>query len=181
MAWTVMEWLEAGGYMVAIVGGVAGAAVFIAQKLKRFAPFVYPLQGEEGTNILHSEVSRVEIGKLVGMSAIVPEGAELLVKLATETTHSEHEGPDGLPQGSGLASMGAWFYRTTPAPLNWRGREYQRGSAGLGPTQNFVARSGPAELAIHFEWLGEVTISVYERGESSPTWTKNIQVVPAVQ
>lgn len=180
MEMSFLQWLEAGGYVVAIIGGVAGAAVFIGKWMTRFASFRYPVNSEQGLNILHSEVSRVEKAKPVGMSAIVPDGAELLVKLAMAPHHPEPEavGPGGMRM-AGSAGMAAWFYTVAPAPLNWRGRKYQAGAGDVGPTQNFVAKGGEAELSIQFERVGEVVISVYERGASSPTWTKTIHVVPS--
>lgn len=131
-------------------------------------------------NILHREVSSVILGQLVGMSAVVPDEADLLVKLAMAPNLAvAPSAPADMSPPSGLSDLGAWFYRVAPPPLNWRGRTYQPGSAGAGPMQNFVAWSGVAELAIHFEWEGEVVISVYERGDITPTWTKTLDVLSA--
>ncbi|WP_414611793.1 hypothetical protein [Stenotrophomonas muris] len=179
MDWTLMQWLEAGGYVVAIGGGLFGCAAFVWKLVGKYGSFRYPSTAEEGVNILHPTVSSVKLGELVGMSAVVPEASELLVKLSKKAQPEYSDsGPGRIPPTSGLGSMAAWFYRTAPAPLNWRGREYQKGTDLFGPTQNFVARGGPAELAIHFERLGEVVISVYERGNPEPTWTKTIEVLP---
>lgn len=174
MAWTVMEWLEAGGYVVAIVGGIAGACVFVGKQLRKHAKFVYPPTGEEGPNILSPETSTVAVGDTLSMSAIVPDDAELLLKLIGEPVP-----PDVADQAQmGLGPRATWAYTVAPAPLNWRGRRYQPGSETVPPTQNFVARSGPAELAINFRIPGRVVIAAYERGANSPTWSKTLQVLP---
>lgn len=176
MTWTLMNWLEAGGYVVAIVGGLAGGCVFIAKQLKKFAKFEYPVAGEVGPNILNAQTSAVRLGEHVSLSAVVPEGAELLVAISGQIDESDAPKP-----GAEFFGSAAWNYSVAPAPLNWRGRKYVPGSAALGPTQNFIARSGPAELEIHFCRLGPVAISVYERGRQIPTWTKTIQVLPKPQ
>ncbi len=171
-----MQWLEAGGYAVAIIGGIAGAAVFITNKLKRFAAFKYPAVGEAGKNILSPEHSTVLQWERVSLSAIVPDEATILVVLSAEP--SREEARAAIASGIGPGSGAAWGYSAVPAPLNWRGRSYEKESGSTGPRQNFVARSGPAELELFFDRLGEVVISVYERGAQVPTWTKTIQVLP---
>jgi len=176
MDWTVMQWLEAGGYVVAIIGGLAGATVFVNNKLKRFAAFKYPAVGEAGRNILNPEHSTVLQHERVALSAVVPEEATLLVVLSAEP--SPLDARAGIADGIGPGSGAAWGYSIAPAPLNWRGRSYEKESGPTGPRQNFVARSGASELELFFDRLGEVVITVYERGTQVPTWTKTIQVLP---
>ena len=66
-----------------------------------------------------------------------------------------------------------------PAPLYWRPREYEKEFGQVGARQNFVAGGGLAELTLMFDRVGEVVISVYERGTQVPTWTKTILVKPS--
>lgn len=173
MDWTVMQWLEAGGYVVAIVGGIAGGCVFIARKLRRFAKFSYPAQGEAGPNLLAPGVGQVTVGQHVALSAVVPGESMLLVSFRGEPE------PDP-PAGSLIGGIGgAWFYSIAPGPLNWRGNHYRGGDSTVGPTQTFTARGGPAELDMHFGRPGSVVLEVHERGSPSPTWTKIIRIVPA--
>lgn len=175
MGWSVMQWLEAGGYLVAIGGGIAGASMFIARKIRRFASFKYPGQGEVGPNILAAGVLTVVKGQHVSLSAVIPDDAELRVVVAGDPEPPAPDGPVTIPLAASLG--GAWFYSIGPAPLNWRSNRYQHGSPEFGPHQTFTARSGPAELDIWFERLGQVYLSVYERGASIPTWTKEIRVL----
>lgn len=177
MGWTVMQWLEAGGYVVAIVGGLAGASMFIAKKLRRLASFKYPKQGEVGPNILAPEVQTVVKGQHVSLSAVVPDEAELLVVVTGDAEPPRPPEPVSIPLAASLG--GAWFYSIAPAPLNWRSNRYRFATPELGPHQTFAARSGPAELDIWFEKVGTFYLSVHERGAPSPTWTKEIRVLPA--
>lgn len=176
MDWTVMQWLEAGGYVVAIGGGVVGAYTFIAKKLRRFAAFKYPKQGEVGPNLLSADVRTVVMGHHVSMSAVVPDEAELMVIVAGDPESPKPDERLSIPLAASIG--GAWFYSVAPAPLNWRSNRYRPATPQIGPSQTFTARPGPAELEIWFEKVGAVYLSVYERGSSVPTWTKEVQVLP---
>lgn len=177
MDWTIMQWLEAGGYVVAIAGGLAGASMFIAKKLRRFASFKYPKQGEAGPNILAVEVQTVTKGQHVSLSAVVPDDAEVIVVITDDPLPPQPPEPLSIPLAASIG--GSWFYSIAPAPLNWRGNRYRPPTPELGALQTFTARSGPAELDIWFERVGPVYLSVHERGAPSPTWTKVIRVLPA--
>lgn len=174
-SWKVMDWLQAGVHVVGLVGGLAGGCIFVAKKFKRFSRYKYPSQGEIGPNILAPDVERVNAGEHVSMSAIVPEGAELLVSITSDPEFTSSNGSISIPIASSMG--GAWFYSLAPAPLNWRSSHYRHATAEIGAQQNFKARSGPAELDIHFKKVGPISIAVYERGAQIPTWTKSIQVM----
>nr|WP_172407557.1 hypothetical protein [Stenotrophomonas maltophilia] len=171
-----MECLEAGGYLVAIVGGIAGAFVFISNWLKRYAPVRYPQMGEAGRNILSRETDSVFRQERVSLSAEVPDQGTLLVVLSTEPVPEARRAD--VAAGVGPDSGPPWGYSVAPAPLNWRGRRFEKEVGSTGARQRFAARSGPAELELFFDRIGEVVVSVYERGDEVPTWSKTIQVLP---
>jgi len=175
-SWKVMDWLQAGVHLMGLVGGLAGACIFAAKKSRRFARFKYPPQGEIGPNILAPNVVQVTAGEHVSMSAVVPEEAELLVSISGDPVPIPSNDPLIIPLASSIG--GAWFYSAAPAPLNWRSNRYRHPTPDTGPHQNFKARSGPAELEIHFDRVGPIFIAVYERGAHTPSWTKLIHVVP---
>lgn len=174
--WKVMDWLQAGVHVIGLVGGVAGGCLFLARKLGRFAKVKYPLQGEAGPNLLAPGVVQVKQGQHVALSAIVPEGTTLVVVIQGEPQPAPADGSLVIPLAASIG--GAWFYSVAPGPLNWRGNHYSPGTAETGPVQTFTARGGPAELDMHFGRAGSVTIAVYEKGDASPTWTKQIHVLP---
>ncbi len=168
--WGVMEYLEAGSYVAAIVGFVALAPRGVRRILGRIARFTYPAVGEYGPNILSPETSSVFEGKVVSMSALVPEGADLAVSLS---------GHFGVSEMGAVGPGAGWYYQSSPSPLNWRARDYMEGDGSFGPTQHFSAKAGQAELRIYFCRPGEVGVAVYERGSHVPTWTKTIHVLAA--
>jgi|GEM_PF-1770142 len=174
--WKIMDWLQAGVHVIGLVGGVAGGCLFLTRKMRRFAKVKYPPQGEAGPNLLAPGVVQIKQGQHVALSAVVPDDTTLVVVLQGEPALAPPEGPLAIPLAASIG--GAWFYSVAPGPLNWRGNRYSPGAAGSGPVQTFTARGGPAELDMHFGRPGSVTLAVYEKGDASPTWTKQIRVLP---
>ncbi|WP_102789693.1 hypothetical protein [Stenotrophomonas bentonitica] len=173
--WKVMDWLQAGVHVIGLVGGVAGACLFLARKMRRFKKIKYPVQGEAGPNLLAPGVVQIKQGQHVALSAVVPDDTSLVVVIQGEPEPAPPVGQMPMPS---VPSMGGWFYSLAPGPLNWRGNRYSAGNPATGPVQTFTARGGPAELDMHFGRPGPVTLQVYEKGDVTPTWTKEIHVLP---
>ncbi|MDR0798786.1 MAG: hypothetical protein LBN18_03390, partial [Dysgonamonadaceae bacterium] len=135
---------------------------FLDQDLYPQTLFItYPASGEDGPNILSDAVMSVQANQgSYSMKADVPEGLSLKIVL----------------------KGGLWYYRSVPAPLNWRVSVYDE----VNQRQEFtvIENGKPTELWFlpdRGAWDAEtkasyITIEYYENGVAVPTKVKKLKI-----
>ncbi len=118
----------------------------------------YPEFSEYGENVLHGDKSLLDNSTDYSLSAYLPRGSSLMVKL----------------------SGGIWFYRVSPnGPLNWNVSDYNQDAK----TQTFTAIESGAfcDLSIQFGFYadssnlgGGILMEYFENGSETATKSKTV-------
>ncbi len=118
----------------------------------------YPEFSEYGENVLHGDKSLLDNSTDYSLSAYLPRGSSLMVKL----------------------SGGIWFYRVSPnGPLNWKVSDYNQDAK----TQTFTAKQSGAfcDLSIQFGFYadssnlgGGILMEYFENDSETATKSKTI-------
>lgn len=127
---------------------------FIANTEFEFSAFIqYPPTGKHGLNILDREITEYTTGTY-SMKAILPAGSSLKVRI-----------------GGSLN----WMFKAFQEDTGWNA-----GDSEANYSRTFTAtRTGEIDFQIKFDNYGEeepvnMFVEVYENGETSPTWSKQI-------
>jgi hypothetical protein len=128
--------------------------------------FSYPTSGRYGRNLLSSATHEVRANDSFSLRADIPDSSRLHLILK------------GLPPIYVEDTSASWAYSVVGV-VNWVSGDYRQDMDSA--EQHFDAESGTAELKLYLHRAGNLTIEAYEGTDQRPTWSKVIQVRPAVQ
>jgi hypothetical protein len=144
-------------------GGIKQASSPHQENQKEFS---YPTNGRHGRNLLSSSTQEVRADESFSLRAEIPNSSRLHLVLK------------GLPPIYLEDTSASWSYSVVGV-ANWVSGEYHQDMKSA--EQHFDAESGAADLKLHLHRAGNLTIEAYEGTDQRPTWSKIVQVRPAVQ